>query len=202
MLFQSRQYLEKFLKIPLLSRVFPVIFPLAIAFSIVSCTSVAETPSNPRGTATWELKPKSVYDGDTFRVLNSQTKEELKIRLACIDAPEKKQAIGVASRDYLRSLLNRNPEKIILSVSNKDRYGRSVAEVYIPNPKNPQEEFPVNGEMLKAGMAFYYAQYSSTCKDNAQIYEQLEKEAKSKKAGVWQSANPMKPWEYRKKARE
>lgn len=151
--------------------------------------------------AEWELVKNSVYDGDTFRVINAKTGEEVKVRLACIDAPEKKQTLGVASRDYLRSLLNRNPNKIILSVSNKDRYGRSVAEVYVPNPKNPQEEFPVNGEMLKAGMAFYYAQYAKSCKDNAQIYEQLEKEARANKAGVWKSANPMKPWEYRKKNR-
>ena len=151
--------------------------------------------------AEWELVKGSVYDGDTFRVLNAKTGEEVKVRLACIDAPEKKQNLGIASRDYLRSLLNRNPNQIILSIAEKDRYGRSVAEVYVPNPKNPQEEFPVNGEMLKAGMAFYYSQYAKSCKDNAQVYERLEKDAQQSRAGVWQSANPIKPWEFRKKNR-
>ena len=162
---------------------------------------LADASGNPRGATTWELKAKSVYDGDTFRVINSETGEELKIRLACIDAPEKKQDLGIASRDYLRSLLNQNPNKIILAIAEKDRYGRSVAEVFIPNPKNSNEELPVNGMMLKAGMAFYYAQYANSCKDNAQIYEQLEKEAQRSRLGVWKSANPMKPWEYRKKNR-
>lgn len=110
MLFQSRQYLEKFLNIPLLSRAVSIIFPLTITFSIAGCTSLAETP---KGTAVWELKPKSVYDGDTFRVINSDTREELKIRLACIDAPEKKQDMGIASRDYLRSLLNQNGSPLV-----------------------------------------------------------------------------------------
>jgi endonuclease YncB( thermonuclease family) len=86
--------------------------------------------------------------------------------------------------------------------SNKDRYGRSVAEVYVPNPKNPQEEYGINAEMIKAGMAFYYSQYSSACKDNAQIYEQLEKEAKRSRVGVWKNPNSIKPSEFRKRARE
>jgi endonuclease YncB( thermonuclease family) len=51
--------------------------------------------------------------------------------MACIDAPEKKQDLGIASRDYLRSLLNTNPEKLVVMKKDKDRYGRTVAEVFI-----------------------------------------------------------------------
>ena len=49
----------------------------------------------------WQLKPGSIYDGDTLRVVRDG--EELKIRLCGIDAPEIKQPLGIESRDYLRS---------------------------------------------------------------------------------------------------
>ncbi|MBW4536539.1 MAG: hypothetical protein KME09_21635 [Pleurocapsa minor HA4230-MV1] len=48
----------------------------------------------------WQVKPGSIYDGDTLRVVRGQ--EELKVRLCGIDAPEIKQPLGIESRDYLR----------------------------------------------------------------------------------------------------
>ncbi len=58
----------------------------------------------------WQVKPNSVHDGDTLRVVRGQ--EELKVRLCPkgyrfaygIDAPEIKQPLGIESRDYLRSV--------------------------------------------------------------------------------------------------
>ncbi|WP_019503311.1 thermonuclease family protein [Pleurocapsa sp. PCC 7319] len=47
----------------------------------------------------WQVKPGSIYDGDTFRVVRGN--EELKIRFCGIDAPEKKMPLGVESRDHL-----------------------------------------------------------------------------------------------------
>jgi len=118
--------------------------------------------------------------------------------MACIDAPEKKQDMGIASRDYLRSLLNQNPNKLIVAEKEKDRYGRTVAEVFLPDPKNPGNEIPVNGMMIKAGYAYFYADYASACKDNSAMYAQFEKEAKAGKVGVWARGNSIKPWDYRK----
>ena len=99
--------------------------------------------------AEWELVKNSVHDGDTFRVIhNSQIGDEIKIRLACIDAPEKKQDLGIASRDYLRSLLNRNPKKIILSISNNwtVRSSRKINEftrVSAPNALLPSSRLTI-----------------------------------------------------------
>ena len=50
----------------------------------------------------WRVKPGSIYDGDTLRVVRGN--EELKIRFCGIDAPELKMPLGIESRDYLRSL--------------------------------------------------------------------------------------------------
>jgi endonuclease YncB( thermonuclease family) len=145
-----------------------------------------------------QLKEKSVYDGDTFRVIKNG--QEIKVRMACIDAPEKKQELGIASRDYLRSLLNKNPNKLIVVEKEKDRYGRTVAEVFIPTGKG-DEEVPVNGLMIKSGMAYYYSDYAKNCSDNSAVYAQLEKEAQRSRLGVWKNPNAMKPSEYRRKNR-
>ncbi len=189
MLFQNGQAPRQFLKIPFIS--------IAIA-SLLGCQSLANSPSKVTG-AEWELKPNSVHDGDTFRVIHSRSGEELKIRMACIDAPELKQPLGKQSRDYLKSLLNQNPDKIIVTSSGKDRYGRTIAEIFIPNPKNPNQELAVNGLMIKSGMAYFYGQYAKACKDNAEIYAGIEKQAQQERVGVWENKNNVKPWDYRKK---
>ena len=49
-------------------------------------------------------KVVKVTDGDTLYVLDTNYKEH-KIRLAGIDAPERKQAYGLASRKHLASIV-------------------------------------------------------------------------------------------------
>jgi micrococcal nuclease len=104
--------------------------------------------------------------------------------------------LGIASRDYLRSLLNTNPNKLIVVERDRDKYGRVVAEIYIPRGRG-DEEIPINAMMINSGNAYYYSQYSKNCAENAKIYTNLQKEAQEKKIGVWKY-NGLKPWEYRK----
>ena len=159
-------------------------------------------PSRDRNSPQYyELKSKSVDGGDTFIVINPITQEEIKIRLACIDAPEKEQDLGIASRDYLRSLLNTNPTKLIVTQKEKDGYGRTIAEVFIPTGKG-DEEIPVNAMMLRSGYAYYYAQYSKNCAENAVTYENLELDAQRSRVGMWKNPNSMKPSDFGKRARE
>ena len=53
----------------------------------------------------YEVIANSVHGGDTLRVRlpNGQI---LKIRFACIDAPELNQLLGEESRNYLRAMIN------------------------------------------------------------------------------------------------
>jgi endonuclease YncB( thermonuclease family) len=125
------------------------------------------------------------------------TNEEVKIRMACIDAPEMKQAGGKESRDFLRSMLPDNAE-VVLIISDTDQYGRSVAEVYVPQ-SNSREETAVNGEMVRAGMAHYYKRYNKACPDNADMYETWEETAIANKTGVWSSGNAERPWDFRRR---
>ncbi|WP_252341701.1 thermonuclease family protein, partial [Escherichia coli] len=61
-----------------------------------------------------------VLDGDTIEVL--QDKKPVRIRLANIDAPEKKQAFGRWSANQLKALLA--GQSVTVSYTQTDRYGR------------------------------------------------------------------------------
>ena len=185
------QYLKKFQSSSWLSWKFFIILTVIIS----GCSSVQSENLSLSKNQYYQLKEGSVYDGDTFRVIDPNG-QELKLRVACIDAPEKKQALGIESRDYLRSLLAKNPNKLIVVEKEREGYRRMVAEIFIPTGKG-DEEIPISGMMIKDGMAYYYAQYSKNCSDNAERYAQLEKEAQRSRLGVWKY-NGLKPWEYRK----
>jgi len=191
------QYLKNFQSSSWLSWKFFIILTVIIS----GCSGVqSEELSLSKKSQYYQLKEGSVYDGDTFRVIDPNGKE-LKLRVACIDAPEKKQALGIESRDYLRSLLAKNPNKLIVVEKEREGYGRMVAEIFIPTGKG-DEEIPISGMMIKDGMAYYYAQYSKNCSDNAERYAQLEKEAQRSRVGVWKNPNSMKPSDFRIMARE
>ncbi|KAF8009832.1 hypothetical protein BT93_J0733 [Corymbia citriodora subsp. variegata] len=48
--------------------------------------------------------------------------------------------------------------------------------------------------MLKKGMAWHYKAY-----DQRAEFAKWEKNAQTKRIGLWASPNPEKPWEWRKK---
>jgi endonuclease YncB( thermonuclease family) len=167
--------------------------------SIVYSYLTKKTPStlattNLPSTTDWQIKEGSIYDGDTLRLVDSKG-QELKVRLCGIDAPEIKQEGGVMARDYLRSIL-KNVEKVHLIEVEKDRYGRTVGEIFIDRPDG--EEFHINSEMVMKGMAWHYGQYSGNC-PNQEGLIRAEKIAQEDKTGIWQSKNPIPPWEWRKR---
>jgi micrococcal nuclease len=134
--------------------------------------------------------PGSVHDGDTLRVtLNGK---ELKIRLCGIDAPESSQPLGEQSRDYLESLLVSG--QVIVVPVEKDRYGRTVAELFLPSQQGG-EEMHINSEMLMAGMAYVYPQYVDGC-PNGDVLKRAEAVGQEAKVGVW-AGKHQRPWEYR-----
>ncbi len=74
---------------------------------------------------------KSCYDGDTCTTIDGE-----KIRLACIDTPElkgkkAKPIPAIEARDFINDLLVN--EKVSIRRITKDRYGRTVAELFKNN---------------------------------------------------------------------
>jgi len=132
-------------------------------------------------------KVTRVIDGDTVDILQGQT--TVRVRLNGIDAPERGQAYGRKARQFV---LNLAAQKMVtVEIVDKDRYGRSVGDVMLPDGRN------LNQEIIKAGYAWWYRKYSRN-----QILGQLEKEARLARRGLWQAKNPMPPWEWRKLKRE
>jgi endonuclease YncB( thermonuclease family) len=136
----------------------------------------------------YEVVPGSIHDGDTLRV-RSPKGEVLKVRFACIDAPELKQPLGEESRNYLRSMINEANGKVKVKIIETDRYGRSVAELWTKSGL-------LQSRMTAAGMAFAYDQYSKDC-PNWDAVKSSEKSAMEFKRGVWRSPNFERPWDYR-----
>ncbi|AFZ38362.1 nuclease (SNase domain-containing protein) (plasmid) [Stanieria cyanosphaera PCC 7437] len=142
----------------------------------------------------WLIKDNSsIYDGDTLRVVRGS--EELKIRFCGIDAPERDQKLGIESRDYLRSLVAQGDGTIYVLPIEKDRYGRTVAELWIPIKPDYEREIHLNTAMVEAGMAWHYEKYSGNC-ESAENLVWAEKIAREDKLGIWAS-NSQPPWEFR-----
>lgn len=131
-----------------------------------------------------------IADGDTLTVLDS-TKTQHKIRLAGIDAPEKAQPFGQASKKHLSDLVFN--KDVTLDCGKTDKYRREVC-VVIVNGRD------ANLAQVASGMAWWYRQYQKeqTAQQRAE-YEATEAKARSGKVGLWREAEPMPPWEWRKK---
>ena len=137
---------------------------------------------------------RPVYDGDTLRVTDG--KGETKIRFCGIDAPEKDQAGGIESRDHLRSLIAQGDGSLIVMPVETDRYGRTVAELFVPI--GGEEEIHLNSQMVMDGHAYHYARYSSSCPNKNNIVR-AEAMAKEQSIGLWINPAAEKPWDWRKR---
>ncbi|EBB2472662.1 micrococcal nuclease [Salmonella enterica] len=123
-----------------------------------------------------------VLDGDTIEVL--QDKTPVRIRLANIDAPEKKQAFGRWSTNQLKGLVA--AQSVTVMYTQTDRYGRIIGRVFTTNGTEASRF------MVKSGAAWVYDKYNS---DNS--LPALQQEAKDHRRGLWADSNPMPPWEWR-----
>jgi endonuclease YncB( thermonuclease family) len=77
---------------------------------------------------TYQGKVVGVLDGDTLIVLTPQ-KQQIKVRLAEIDAPEKRQPFGQRSKQSLSDLVF--GKQVRVEQQDRDRYGRVVGKVYV-----------------------------------------------------------------------
>ncbi|TLM69236.1 MAG: hypothetical protein FDZ69_00245 [Deltaproteobacteria bacterium] len=131
-------------------------------------------------------KVVKVVDGDTLDVF--QDRQTVRIRLNGIDAPESGQAYGKKAKQFVLELAAQKMVKV--EVFEKDRYGRSVGDVILPDGRN------LNREIVKAGYAWWFRKYSQD-----QSLGRLEEEARLARRGLWQDRNPVAPWDWRKMKR-
>lgn len=130
----------------------------------------------------------SIADGDTLTLLTAD-KERVKVRLAEIDTPEKKQPYGQRAKQELASLTFNQTAQI--SVIDTDRYGRVVGRVIV----NGQD---VNAELVRRGAAWVYRDYLQRTD-----LLPMEAEARRLRKGLWAlpESERMPPWQWRKQQR-
>lgn len=146
---------------------------VALAFGVT-----ANLPLPAFATTTIEGRA-TVVDGDTIELEGTDER----IRLYGIDTPEKGQTCddkqgrryvcGPRAAEYLASLIGRNG-RVKCFEEDRDRYGRIVAECAT------RQNLVLNAEMVSAGWAVEYRQYSDG------RYGTDEAEAKAAHRGIWQ----------------
>jgi endonuclease YncB( thermonuclease family) len=92
-----------------------------------------------------------IADGDTLTVLTAEW-DEVRVRLAEIDAPEAGQPFGARAKQVLSSLAFGRTARV--SVVDTDRYGRTVVRLYVGT-------LDVNAEMVRQGAAWVYVRYTA-----------------------------------------
>jgi endonuclease YncB( thermonuclease family) len=133
----------------------------------------------------------SVGDGDTLTVIEGQ--HRIKVRLACIDAPETAQSpYGAEARKALQTLTPVGSPVTVRRVAT-DRYGRTVGEVF-------RASHNVNLTLVRGGYAFVYRYYLQNCDRNR--YLNAEREAEASRRGVWSVPGGLtRPWDWRRGGR-
>lgn len=127
-------------------------------------------------------KVVSVVDGDTFKIIY-EGKEE-KVRLIGIDTPEsvhpdksKNIEYGTQVSNYVKELIQKKEVRLEFDVSQRDKYGRLLAYVYLENNEM------LNEKLLKEG----YAKIS-TYPPNVKYVEhftKIQEESRKNKVGLW-----------------
>ena len=150
--------------------------------SLVSLLAYAES-------IRYEATVVGISDGDTITVLDAN-KEQHKIRLQGIDAPEKAQAFGKVSKHYLSQLVF--SKKVTIEYEKYDRYKRQVGKVIVNGSD-------ANLAQITNGMAWHFKKYEGEqSQEDRRTYSNAEQRARNAGMGLWVEDKPIPPWEYRR----
>jgi endonuclease YncB( thermonuclease family) len=126
-----------------------------------------------------------IVDGDTADIrLQSGM---VRVRLHAVDAPERDQPHGAASKQALSRLVY--GKQVNVEPIEQDRYDRLVARLWL-------DELDVNAAMVEQGAAWVYRRYAD---DPAYCAD--EKAARDRKRGLWALPRDQRaaPWEWRQR---
>ena len=163
-----------------------LVFPAMLVFSI---GALAETLTG---------NVVGVADGDTITVLDAN-REQHKIRLGGIDAPEKAQPFGQRSKENLSRLVF--DKDVRVEWEKRDKYKRIVGTVWVQPVSCPTCPKTLDASLaqLTVGLAWWYRKYAKEqSPEAAGRYEFAEQEARAKRVGLWADGQPIPPWDWRK----
>jgi micrococcal nuclease len=171
-----------------LSYILAIVFFLLISWAVFKFSRLARlyllALLTPKGRITHIV---SHVDGDTVRVVpaKNQGHETESIRLIGIDTPESRKSLymdiapfGKEAAEYTKMRLPKGQRVILIFDQQKqDKFGRTLAYLYLPNG-----EF-YNASLLSNGYA-WTAQYPPNLK-YAAFFEELQEKAKAKEKPIW-----------------
>ncbi len=134
----------------------------------------------------WAFNTVKFYDGDNITIIHNGIKAQ--VHLACIDAPELKQAKGQTARKVLKALVNNQPFE--LNILGRDRIGRFMAEII-------SDRGNINKLLVAQGYAEFYSPSGKGCEG----YSEAEKNAQNQHLGIWaKGTNIQSAQEFRKES--
>jgi endonuclease YncB( thermonuclease family) len=135
------------------------------------------------GAEEFQARVVGVTDGDTLTVLLNG--RAAMVRLLGIDAPEKGQPYGQRAKQFTASLAF--GQTVTVWTQERDRYGRLLAEVILPDGRS------LNQELVRAGYAWWFRRYSTN-----PVLARLEANARVARRGLWVDQEPVPPWQFRR----
>lgn len=124
-----------------------------------------------------------VTDGDSITCLTPE-KQQVKVRLNAIDAPERGQPFANKSKQALSDMVF--GKDVEVEELGTDRYKRTIGQVMVG-------ELDVNHEMVAKGMAWHYVKY-----DDSKVLREAQQSARTAKLGLWADPHATPPWDWRK----
>lgn len=145
-------------------------------------------------TAAWAKRPAVIWDGPVARIVDGDTldiyrgDEVVRIRLACIDAPETTGTGQPYGREATDELISMVPVKSYVTVEDygTGRYGRRICVIITT------KGLDVNRELVVRGAAW------SRCRD----LDAAQERARARGLGLWADPNPIDPYDWRKGERK
>ena len=130
-----------------------------------------------------------ISDGDTVTILDN-SKRMHKIRLTGIDAPEKSQPFGDASRKSLAEMIFQ--KSVEVTFTKYDRYGRILGKI-------ESNGVDICLEQIRRGLAWHYKHYANEQPTEDRLaYAKAEEDARLAKLGLWRDPSPTPPWNFRR----
>ncbi|MGE5492647.1 MAG: thermonuclease family protein [Actinomycetota bacterium] len=137
-----------------------------------------------------------VNEGDALTVVVNG-REQMRVRLLGIDAPESYQDFAGQAKSNLGALVS--GRDVRLADVQKDRFGRTWARVWVSGADCVQATCPqtvdVGLAQVAAGWAWHDPQQSKEWPSaDRQRYSEAEFMAKVRRLGLWAGKSPVAPW--------
>ncbi|MEL0537676.1 thermonuclease NucI [Staphylococcus debuckii] len=133
-----------------------------------------------------KVQVKRVIDGDTF-IATDEHGKEIKVRMIGMDTPETVkpntpvQPYGKEASNYSKKTLNHQTVYLEYDKEKEDRYGRSLAYVWL------DQDHMYNKELVEKGLA--REKYFAPNGKYRDMFKDAQKQAQEKHLNIWSQSN-------------